>query len=73
MIINCSAPIVIYTGKHNIHFDPYESNQHKALVNMIIEAKITDLLSAFSKKTCTVRETGFSMTRPCGTKRTTEN
>ena len=33
---------------------------------MMDAARITSLLSDYSKKTCTVRETGFSMTRPCG-------
>ena len=35
-----------YTGKHNVHFDPYESKEHSAVVKLLEEAKFLNLLSS---------------------------
>jgi hypothetical protein len=51
-------------GKHNIHFDPEFSSQHAFLVEMIEESKMLDMLSLISQKTCSLRETGMSLTCP---------
>ncbi len=51
-------------GKHNIHFDPEFSEQHEILYEMISNAGVLDILSAVSGGTCTLRETGISITRP---------
>ena len=53
-------------GKHNIHLDPYECHCHTALVQLLDASGICALVSDMTGKTCEVRETGFSMTRPKG-------
>eukprot|EP01039_Chlorochromonas_danica_P002142 gene2142-2336_t len=51
-------------GKHNIHFDPQFSPQHEALATMVKEGGILDLLTNYLGKQFSLRETGFTMTRP---------
>ena len=52
------------TGKHNVHFDPYESTEHTAVIQLLESVNLTALLSTHTGKTCTVRETGLSLTKP---------
>lgn len=54
----------IGNGKHNIHFDGYNSPQHLALARMAKEAGIDSLLSTYQGKDTQLRETGLSMTCP---------
>ena len=53
-------------GKHNVHLDPYESDCHAALVRLLEASGICALLSEWTGKTCSVRETGFSLTTARG-------
>jgi hypothetical protein len=51
-------------GKHNIHFEPQFSPQHEALVNLARVGAFADILSHYSNRQYSLRETGFSLTRP---------
>ena len=51
-------------GKHNIHFDPYMSDQHAALERLAKESHFTEVLSAYMNADCVIRESGVSITRP---------
>lgn len=54
-------------GKHNIHFDPEFSQQHRAIAELAQASHFSDFLTAYMKKPCTLRETGLTMTRPINT------
>eukprot|EP01041_Mallomonas_annulata_P003786 gene3786-7520_t len=54
----------IGNGKHNIHFDSIDSEYHKILANLAESSHFSSLLSAYQQKTCVLRETGMSVTRP---------
>ena len=54
----------IGNGKHNVHFDPLFSKQHKVLQRLAAEASFDELLSKYMGKQCSLRETGISITRP---------
>ena len=47
-----------------MHFDPYESKEHIAMVQLLESADLTAILSAHTGMTCSVRETGLSLTKP---------
>lgn len=51
-------------GKHNVHLDPYDSDVHAALADLLTQIGIPALLTRCTGKACSVRETGFSMTSP---------
>lgn len=59
----CRMPC-IGKGKHNIHFDPEFHPIHQALLTLITNAGILDLLSQYTHSTCSLRETGLTVTRP---------
>ena len=47
-----------------MHFDPYESTEHIAVMQLLESVNLTALLSAHTGMICTVRETGLSLTKP---------
>lgn len=51
-------------GKHNIHFDPQFSEQHKVLAELATESHFADVLTAYMQAPCSIRESGVTMTRP---------
>ena len=51
-------------GKHNIHFDPEFSEQHKVLAQLTYDSHFSEMLSIYMGKKCTLRETGLTVTRP---------
>ncbi|RYH32308.1 hypothetical protein EON65_00820 [archaeon] len=51
-------------GKHNIHFDPILSVQHEAVAELASQSLFADILSNYSGKSYSLRESGFSLTRP---------
>jgi hypothetical protein len=51
-------------GKHNIHFDPLLSKQHAAVAELAAAAKLAEKLSLYMGATCSLRESGISVTRP---------
>jgi hypothetical protein len=51
-------------GKHNIHFDPEFSEQHRIIAELAQASHFSEFLSAYMNKPCTLRETGLTMTRP---------
>lgn len=51
-------------GKHNIHFDPEFSLQHKVLEQLTFDSHFSELLTTYMGKKCTLRETGLTVTRP---------
>jgi hypothetical protein len=51
-------------GKHNIHFDPQFSEQHQALAELAAESHFAELLTSYMRASCSIRESGISMTRP---------
>lgn len=51
-------------GKHNVHFDAYESRYHKLLVDFIKESSLDNVLTACMRREMHLRETGMSVTRP---------
>mmetsp|Transcript_77302 Transcript_77302/g.151677 ORF Transcript_77302/g.151677 Transcript_77302/m.151677 type:complete len:326 (+) Transcript_77302:45-1022(+) len=55
-------------GKHNIHFDPEFSEQHKVLEKLANESHLSEVLSQYMKAPCSIRESGMSMTRPYNNK-----
>lgn len=54
----------IGNGKHNIHFDPEFSEEHKALSRLVSSSPILNLLSHYMGFECSLRESGISVTRP---------
>jgi len=52
-------------GKHNIHFDPYLSRQHMILSQLSTKSMFVELLSKYMNRSCSLRECGLSLTRPC--------
>lgn len=50
-------------GKHNIHFDPHLSSHHAYLAALVDFIQLPPLLSLCSGRICSLRETGFSLTR----------
>jgi hypothetical protein len=51
-------------GKHNIHFDPEFSPQHKCMEEVMKQSGVLEQLSKLTSCTCSLRETGLSMTSP---------
>ena len=51
-------------GKHNIHFDPHESEYHDVLIELADACHISDILSYHTKKQCCIRESGLTVTHP---------
>lgn len=51
-------------GKHNVHFHPEFSPQHQALVELVSEGRVIDILTNYWGQQYSLRETGFTMTRP---------
>lgn len=54
----------IGNGKHNIHFDPEFSPEHKALSDLVHNSPVLKLLSHYMGFECSLRESGLSVTRP---------
>lgn len=54
----------IGNGKHNIHFDPEFSPEHKALNDLVSNSPVLKLLSHYMGFECSLRESGLSVTRP---------
>jgi ectoine hydroxylase-related dioxygenase (phytanoyl-CoA dioxygenase family) len=54
----------IGNGKHNIHFDPEFSIEHKALADLVASSPVLKLLSHYMGFECSLRESGISATRP---------
>jgi len=52
------------SGKHNIHFDQYESKYHEKLNEISQIYELENLLSIYHDKKCVLRETGISITHP---------
>lgn len=55
-------------GKHNIHFDPEFSEQHKVLDKLARQSHLAEVLSHYMNAPCSIRESGMSMTRPYNNK-----
>jgi hypothetical protein len=51
-------------GKHNLHFDPFESIHHQYLNNFCEQCYLPTFLSQYTKTPMKLRETGISVTRP---------
>ena len=51
-------------GKHNIHFDPQFSDQHKALEELAHASHFAELLTSYMGSPCSIRESGITITRP---------
>jgi hypothetical protein len=51
-------------GKHNIHFDPQFSEQHRILEELTHAAHFSDILTHYMGTKCTLRESGVTITRP---------
>lgn len=54
----------IGNGKHNIHFDPIDSEYHHLLQHLATMSRFNHMLSRIGQKDCVLRETGISATRP---------
>lgn len=63
-LLNITRMPRIGRGKHNIHFDPEFSEEHKVLSELIDSSGVLNLLSAYMGGSCILRETGISITRP---------
>jgi hypothetical protein len=66
-LLSCVVILIfcfLIVGKHNIHFDPYESKEHSAVVELLEEAMFLTLLSnhagvipeLFIQKNCTAQQ-----------------
>lgn len=51
-------------GKHNIHFDPEFSQEHRVLADLIESSPLLSCLSHYMDAPCALRESGISVTRP---------
>ena len=54
----------IGNGKHNIHFDAFESQHHAILAEFVQTSGVLHLLQTYLEGTVQLRETGLSATRP---------
>lgn len=53
-------------GKTNIHFDPYESDQHEALEMLATDGHFSEIAKAYLGESCELSEAGASITIPGG-------
>ena len=54
----------IGNGKHNVHFDAFESEHHAVLAEVVHSCGIMHLLREYLGDSVQLRETGLSVTRP---------
>ena len=55
----------IGNGKHNMHFDAFESQHHAILADLVHTSGVIQLLRGYLGSSVQLRETGLSVTRPC--------